>query len=450
MRRPALLGLVAGLLALVVLPGQPAAAQEPPTTTPATTTPATTTPIEHFVVLMQAEHTFDNYFGTYPGANGVPPGTCLPLDAETRDPAGCVAPYPIGNEPPEDLSLTAGVQRRQYADGRMDGFVSAYRRLGRDGTTVMGYYDAADLPFYWNVADRFTLFDNFFSSARVGARLNHFYWVAGVPTPSGEHLPPEGYGDVPTIFDRLTERGVPWKFYVENLDPAANYRTHPESTIRVPLLGFARFLDDPRLAGHVVDLSEYYRDLDAGTLPSVAYVVANGSSENPPARLDKGQDLVRDMTGELAKSRYWSSSAFLWTYSGGGGWYDHVPPPTVDDDGYGFRVPALMISPYSRRGEVNHTTLDYTGILRFIEDNWQVAPLGTRDASSPGLGSAFDFTTPPRPPELVGTDRTPPPVNTRARWVVYSSYGGMLLIAVAAAVIPGVVRRRRAVQGSVR
>lgn len=434
MRRPALLGLVVGLLVLVGLPGRAAAAQGPPTTTP----------IEHFVVLMQAEHTFDNYFGTYPGANGIPPGTCLPLDTETRDPEGCIAPYRIGNEPPEDLSLTAGVQRRQYADGRMDGFVAAYRRLGRDGTTVMGYYDAEDLPFYWNVADRFTLFDNFFSSARVGARLNHFYWVAGVPTPSGgEHLPPEGYGDIPTIFDRLTERGVPWKFYVENLDPAANYRTHPQSTVRVPLLAFARFLDDPRLAGHVVDLSEYDRDLDAGTLPSVAYVVAKGSSENPPARLDKGQDLVRSMTGQLAKSRYWSTSAFMWTYSGGGGWYDHVPPPSVDREGYGFRVPALMISPYSRRGEVNHTTLDYTAILRFIEDNWQVAPLGARDASSPGLGSAFDFTAAPRPPELVGTDRTPPPVNTRARWVVYGCYGGLLLVAVAAAVAPAAVRGRR-------
>jgi len=427
-------GVIAGLLALVGPPAR-AAAPEPPTTTP----------IAHFVVLMQAEHTFDNYFGTYPGANGIPPGTCLPLDTETRDPAGCVAPFRIGNEPPEDLSLTAGVQRRQYDGGRMDGFVAAYRRLGRDGTTVMGYYDDADLPFYWNVADRFTLFDNFFSSARVGPRLNHFYWVAGVPTPAGgEQLPPGGYGDVPTIFDRLTERGVPWKFYVENLDPAANYRTHPEATVRVPLLAFARFLDDPRLAGHVVDLSEYYRDLEAGTLPSVAYVVAKGSSEHPPARLEKGQDLVRTMTGELAKSRYWSTSAFLWTYSGGGGWYDHVPPPAVDDDGYGFRVPALMISPYSRPGEVNHTTLDYTGILRFIEDNWQIPPLGARDAASPGLGSAFDFTGPARPAELVGTDRTPPPVNTRARYVVYGCYGGALLLAVAGASAATAWRRRRA------
>ena len=115
----------------------------------------------------------------------------------------------------------------------------------------------------------------------------------------------------------------------------------------------------------------------------------------------------------------------------------------MDDEGYGFRVPALMISPYSRHGEVNHTTLDYTGILRFIEDNWQVPPLGTRDAASPGLASAFDFAAPPRPPELIGTDRTPPPVNTRARYVVYGCYGGSLVIAVAGAVGWTAWRRRR-------
>ena len=434
MRRPLVLTAVLGLLGVLVLPGQAAAAAGPPTTTP----------IEHLVVMMQNDHSFDNYFGTYPGANGIPANTCLPLETETRSLDGCLAPFRMGNEPPEDLNRTEGVQRRQYDDGRMDGFVAAYRRIGRDGSTAMGHYDDADVPFYWNLADDFTLFDNFFSSARAGTRLNHFYWVAGVPTPTGgERLPAEGYGDIPTIFDRLADRGVPWKFYVENLDPAADFRTDPAATARVPLLAFARFLDDPRLAGHVVDLSEYYADLAAGTLPSVAYVVPNGSNESPPARLEKGQDLVRSMTAELAKSAYWPSSAFLLTYSGWGGYYDHVAPPTIDDQGYGFRVPALLVSPYSRRGHIDHTTLDYTGILRFIEDNWRVPALGARDAASPGLGSAFDFTTGPRRAELVGTDRTARPISPRARAVVYGTYGGMLLLAVAAAVVPGVLRRRR-------
>jgi phospholipase C len=426
---------VVGLLALLVLPGRAAAGA------PA----GTTTPIRHFVVLMQSGHSFDNYFGTYPGANGVRPGTCLPLDGGPGGTPGCVAPFRMGNEPPEDFNPTAGIQSRQFADGRMDGFVSAYRRQGRDGSTAMGYYDGGDLPFYWNVADRFTLFDSFFSSARVGTRLNYFYWVAGVPTPQGsERVPAGGYGDIPTIFDRLTDRGVPWKFYVEHLDRTATFRTRPVATARVPLLAFARFLDDPRLAGHVVDLSEYDRDIAAGTLPAVAYVVANGSNEQPPSRIGNGEDLVRHMTGELAKSAYWSSSAFLWTYDGWGGWYDHVAPPPVDAYGYGFRVPALMVSPYSRVGEVDHTALDYTGILRFIEDNWQLAPLGTRDAGSPGLRSAFDFAAGPRAPELLGAQRiAPPATTTRARWVVYSSYGGILLLAAAVATAPALLRRLR-------
>jgi phospholipase C len=120
-----------------------------------------------------------------------------------------------------------------------------------------------------------------------------------------------------------------------------------------------------------------------------------------------------------------------------------VAPPPVDAYGYGFRVPALMVSPYSRVGEVDHTTLDYTGILRFIEDNWQLAPLGTRDAGSPGLRSAFDFAAGPRPPELLGTDRVASPVTTRARWVVYSCYGGIVLVAAAIATTLTVLRRRR-------
>jgi phospholipase C len=441
-RRLVALAAVTGLCLLGALPGQAGAAEPRPGSAP------TATPIEHLVVMMQADHSFDNYFGTYPGANGIPRGVCVPLDTSTRSTDGCVTPYRIGNEPPEDRNLTPGIQSAQYDDGNMDGFVSAYRRRGLDGGTTMGFYDDTELPFYWNVADRYTLFDNFFSSARVGTRMNYFYWVTGNPAPSGEQLPAAGYGDIPTVFDRLQERGVPWKLYVEHLDPAVNYRTRPAATARIPLLGFARFLDDPELAGHIVDLSEYYRDVREGTLPAVSYVVTRGSDESPPSRLDTGQDLVRSMTSELARSRYWPSSAFLLTYSGWGGWYDHVAPPSVDDHGYGFRVPTLMISPYSRRGEVDHTTLDYTGILKFIEDNWGVPALGPRDAVSPGLMSAFDFGAPPRPPELAGTDRTPPPVNVRARWVVYSCYVGTALVAVAAAVLPGVVRRHRAARRS--
>lgn len=428
----------------IVLPAVASPATPPlvaPTPSSAVGTGTTTTPIQHFVMVMQAGHSFDNYFGTYPGAEGTPPGTCSPLDTTTRSSDGCVRPYRLGTEPPEVLDETATVQQRQLDGGRMDGFVAAYRKLGRDGTTSMGYYDGADLPYYWNVADEYTLFDHFFSSARSGPRLNAFYWVAGVPTPNGsEAVPPGGYGDIPTIFDRLEARGVTWKFYVENLGRGAGSRAR--SSARVPLAGFARFVDDPRLSAHIVDLAQYDTDLAAGTLPAVSYVVSGGSSESPPGRVAAGQMLIRSMVSGLQKSRYWSESAFLWTYDGWGGFYDHVPPPSVDAFGYGFRVPALLVSPYSRRGAVDHTTLDYTAALRFVEDNWGLPRLGARDATSSGMTSAFDFGSPPRPPELLGLDRPLVPDGSRARWAVYLSYGGALLFAAAAAWLPGRIRRR--------
>lgn len=418
--------LVAGLL-LLGQPGMAVAGQR-----------TTTTPIEHFVVMMQSNHSFDSYFGTYPGADGIPADVCMPHSSDNQSADRCVKPFRLGDQSPSDLDHRPATQRAQYNGGKMNGFVEAFRKNGRDGTNTMGYYDGADLPYYWNIADRFTLFDKFFSSALAGSRLNHFYWVAGVPTPTGgEQVPQGGYGDIPTIFDRLQAQGLPWKFYVEHYDPG----DAGEAT-KVPLLNFQRFKDDPELAGRIVDLGEYYRDLSAGTLPAVAYVVTSGSSENPPSRIQAGQSLVRNMTSELARSRYWSNSAFLLTYDGWGGFYDHVAPPKIDEHGYGFRVPALLMSAYSRRGHVDHTQVDYTSVLKFVEDNWKLAPLGARDAASANLFSAFDFTSPPRPPELAGITQQAVVSTGRARLVVYLTYAFALLAAAACVVVPIAVRRR--------
>jgi hypothetical protein len=143
------------------------------------------------------------------------------------------------------------------------------------------------------------------------------------------------------------------------------------------------------------------------------------------------------------KSRYWSSSAFMWTYDSWGGWYDHVPPPKVDARGYGFRVPALLLSPYAKRGVVDHTVLDYSSMLKFIEDNWRLAPLSTRDASSAGLATAFDFGAPPRAPELLPqvwdtTDSSGDDVHPAL--VIYSLYGGAAAFAALVVVMAVFVR----------
>ena len=177
-------------------------------------------PIEHVVWMMQDNHSFDNYFGTYPGADGIPSGVCQRLNLNRESTRGCVQPFRIGDTPIEDLSQGPGVQRRQENDGRMDGFVAAYRRLGLDGTSAMGYYDGRHpipLECCRSVRTvRQVLFVN-----KVGSREAYLYWVAGAPAGQTPLRSSAGYDELPTIFDRLSERNISARFYVENLDAAA-------------------------------------------------------------------------------------------------------------------------------------------------------------------------------------------------------------------------------------
>jgi phospholipase C len=136
------------------------------------------------------------------------------------------------------------------------------------------------------------------------------------------------------------------------------------------------------------------------------------------------------MLHTLMQSDSWEKSAFLITYDDWGGWYDHVVPPQIDDRGYGFRVPTLLVSPYARMGHIDHTLLDHTSILKFIEENWNIPPLATRDAKANNLTSAFDFSMTPRPPILVSDTReVPEPRVEPRRIVIYAAYGAAMLFA---------------------
>jgi phospholipase C len=160
------------------------------------------------------------------------------------------------------------------------------------------------------------------------------------------------------------------------------------------------------------------------------------------------------MVTQLMLSRYWGSSAFMWSYDGSGGWYDGVRPPEMGSATVGFRVPALLVSAYARQGQVNHTVLDYAGALKFIEQNWRLDPLAARDAQSNSLSSAFDFAASPRPPVLLHAGAAPDPLpvthplSHRQVTVVYLLYGGaatvsILLLAFAALSSARSARRRR-------
>jgi phospholipase C len=393
---------------------------------------AATTPIEHFVFLFQENHTFDNYFGTRPGVDGIPEGTCMPVKAGTTTP--CVEPIHIGERGITDLGHTEAQFEREFQEGRMDGFVEANSDNDRDGSLAMGYYDDRDLPYYWNIADEYAIFDRFFSSARGGSIPNHMYAVTGTPgikTGGKEAIPPGGWGKLPTIFDRLQEAGVPWKFYIENYDSEINYKTRDRvelvdraaQVIWAPVLGYQRFVEDPELSSHIVDLDEFYTDVANETLPAVSYLVPSGDSEHPPGRIQAGERLVKSLVTQMMRSQIWDSSAFFWTYDDWGGWYDHVPPPAVDEWGYGFRVPALLVSPYARKGFVSSETNDFTSILAFIEHNWSLEPLAERDAVANDMMEVFDFDAGPRPPKFLPANRDAPPEPLRPdRKPIYALY----------------------------
>jgi len=235
------------------------------------------TPIKHLVTILQENHTYDNYFGTYPRGDGLPKGVCVPLNPKHPS-GGCMRPFHIGSNKilPRDLDHSAATARLQLDHLRMDGFVHALNLRNQDGRLALGYRDGSDLPYYWNLADQYVLYDRFFSSAAAGSFMNHVYWTTATSGGGYDRFPPGGFKNLQTIFDRLQAAGVSWKFYVQNYEPRLNFRTlthfpgnRASQVIWVPLLNMPRFIDDPNLAKHIVDLDEYYRDVADGTLPAV-------------------------------------------------------------------------------------------------------------------------------------------------------------------------------------
>jgi phospholipase C len=428
------------IAALPALPGYAAAAE-----------PKTRTPIKHLVSLMQENHSFDNYFGHYPGADGIPKGRCMPVNP-AKPKGRCVKPFRIGGRQIEDLNHSIDVFKAQYRRGKMDGFVSATGQATGDRSAEvlpMGHYDDRDIPFYWNTADEYVLFDRFFTSSHGGSVTNHMFWATGTPgNPQGDFIPQGGFDKPTTIFDRLEAKGISWKFYVQNYDPRITFRSKQlgdrgSQVVWVPLLNYARYIDDPDLFKHIVPIEEFYEDVRRGTLPAVSYIAPSGSSEHPPGSIKAGETFVRTMINALMRSKLWKSSAFIWTYDDWGGWYDHVRPPKVDKHGYGFRAPALMVSPYAPEGQIEHRTMDFTSILKFIEENWGVRPLAARDRRAVSIGEALDFSKPARQPVFLSRERHVKKPKEPRRSAVYVGYSLATLVVVALLLGAGVGERRR-------
>jgi phospholipase C len=423
--------------------------------------------IQHVVVIMQENRSFDSYFGTFPGADGIPmqdgvPTVCVP-DPQSGT---CIRPFHDAADMNAGGPHSAQNAIDDIDDGKMDGFIEAVREAQRncrdpndpkcvarrDGIGVMGYHDAREIPNYWRYAHEFVLQDRMFEPVASWSLPAHLFIVSGwsatcsdhdpmqcvsnLHDPGGirfrhrhgrivRHQPDYAWTDLTYL---LHEANVSWKYYVaEGTQPDCDddemtCESKPQTVgtpeIWNPLPWFDTVHDDGEL-GNIQTLDHFYADVRNGTLPAVAWIVPNGEvSEHPPARVSVGQAYVTGLVNAIMQGPTWNSTAIFLAWDDWGGFYDHVVPPSVDENGYGLRVPGLVISPYAKRGYVDHQTLSFDAYLKFIEDDFlsgaridpstdgrpDARPDVRENATVLGdLRADFDFAQDPRPPVVLTT-----------------------------------------------
>ncbi len=436
--------------------------------------------IRHIVIIMQENRSFDSYFGTYPGADGIPglagnPGTvpCVPLSRRGlrasrfgRTRGHCERPYHDRQDENHGGPHATGSAIHDINGGLMNGFVQAALHAQRNcaasfnpncgGITgakpdVMGYHDGKDIPNYWAYARHFVLQDHMFQSDLSWSLPAHLYMVSewsaicanGDPMSchnainhpanppnfgKGAHRssqPPDyAWTDLTWL---LHKYHVSWRYYVlKGPEPdcelnsaiacAPVHQGAKTPGIWNPLPYFEDVHQDGQL-NDIQSLSRFYASARSGSLPAVSWIVPNGHvSEHPPGLVSAGQTYVTTLINTIMKSPDWKSTAIFLAWDDWGGFYDNVVPPRVDQNGYGLRVPGLVISPYARRGFIDHQTLSFDAYVKFIEDDFlhgqRLNPLtdGRPDPrpdvreNAPELGNLikdFNFHQKPRPPLIL-------------------------------------------------
>ncbi|MCI4330833.1 MAG: hypothetical protein L3K19_03165 [Thermoplasmata archaeon] len=334
-------------------------------------------PISSIVIVFQENHTYDNYFGTYPRGDGTS-GKPIALPAVPGGPPS-VTPFHASNPPSSDLNHSWPTAHADYDGGKMDGFVYAERT-----SETMGVYYGSDIPRYFAAADEYVLCDRYFSSVMSQSAPNHLHLLAG--TAGGlldNHVP--ATLPFPPIFEQLDAKNVSWGLYSDY----TNWYTSFDYVQR----------NAPARA-RIRSAAQFEKDLAGGSLPQVSWIMGAGhnATEHPTEDITVGETLVADqIVNPIGRSGYWKGVAIFITWDDYGGRYDHVAPPVVDQWGYGFRVPCLVVSPYARPAFIDSTVHDHTSILRFVENQYGLTPLSTRDRNADDMTSAFDFTVPGRP-----------------------------------------------------
>jgi phospholipase C len=422
--------------------------------------------IKHVITIMQENRSFDSYFGTYPGADGIPmrngePAVCV------NDPATgkCVKPYRDPHDQNGGGPHAGAAARADVDGGKMDGFIAQAEKGNRGcldannpactnsaNPDVMGYHDGGDIPNYWKYARDFVLQDRMFEPNASWSLPEHLFQVSEWSAACKNHddpfsctnaldlpgLPPDfrpnraapraapiyAWTDLTYL---LHKKGVSWGYYIvagtepdcedgDKVDCLPVKQNEKTPGIWNPLPYFDTVQRDGEL-GNIQSVQKFLEQAQRGTLPAVSWIVPSGDvSEHPPALVSRGQSFVTTLINAVMSGPNWKDSAILLAWDDWGGFYDHVVPVNVDQNGYGLRVPGLVISPYARKGLIDRQVLSFDAYVKFIEDDFldsqRLDPKtdgrpdprpGVREAA-PLLGDLrtdFDFDQPPRPPLIL-------------------------------------------------
>jgi phospholipase C len=383
---------------------------------------AQSSPIQHIVILMEENRTFDNFFWTFPNAIGnyqTNSTYCDPSNLSYPN-QNCIKPIYASHQTNKDMAHGWTSSWRSYNGGKLNGFLSA-----EGSTQSMWYYNATTLPVTWYFAEHYTLSDMMFSSVMSYSQPAHWFMIAGQsprvsilqgaqqeaancynPTTKKVTWATCTYlqqaQKIQTMADLLTANGISWTYYdtvpASTLNQeiiASNPRgSNPDAlgvyTYWNPLITLNRSYTNPAIRSNIVPRSNFFTDVANGNLPSVSWVIPSVKlSDHAPANLTLGEWWIDDVVSTIMQSKYWSNTVMVVTWDDYGGFFDTIKPPVVSDlenyktkVGLGFRVPALIISPYSKQGITNEV-FDFESTLRFIEDNWNlrggpaIAPDGT-------------------------------------------------------------------------
>lgn len=405
---------------------------------------------------MQENRSFDHYFGqlnVYRAANGLPQDvdtwgpdktpnniSTVSYDPTTGKPGPPIGAFHMQSACSENLSSSWNESHREFnindrslpngGPDNMDGFAFVEGQFAFQsnqagfgvftdftGKRAMGYYDQTDLPFYYFMASNFATSDRWFSPIPTRTQPNRFYWMAG--TSQGFIKQPDRQLPARTIFQAMDEAGITWKIYTASKNTYYSFFSYSNTH-----------------HANVVPVAEYFTDVANGTLPQVSYIETgvvkdltsvSALDEHPDNNVQTGAAFAEKLINALMNSPSWKDSVFIHTYDEGGGFFDHVPPmaevppdpipPNLQPNDFvagftksGFRVPLIVISPFSKKNFVSHTPMDFTAALKLIETRFGLQPLTARDAAMPDMTEFFDFTTstgpwatPPTPPTQTHT-----------------------------------------------